>query len=451
MNRFQRPRALWRSRVWLCLWALCPLWATAQPAIEALDAADPRSAAPTPGASAPIAIVARPETPDDPESALRQWINANRAVADFPRGHIDLLRWEGQNLPAAPEPAPSVDPLLPDEAWRLSLAMRPDLLAPPALTEAEAASRRSALLAHSAAVQRAWIDAVATRERQGLQTQRLAAARNGAELGRRMVLAGNWSQARLLREQLLQSREQADEQRAGLAALQATEALAHLLGVWRPEALDTLAQRLPSALPEAPPVPAAPPSIEAAALASLPLLAGQRQAVQRRAAALDAGGRRAAWALALQQIPLPDAIGDTAGPAPATTDPRLFSDHDLRSALTEEAALLRLATERRSLARQAWARLNSAQALLQTLSQALALQTELERETTLRYNGMLQSTWELLDTHRERLAAADALAQARRDRWLAALDWQQLLAGARTAPAALSTPDRDSGAKPAGH
>jgi len=43
---------------------------------------------------------------------------------------------------------------------------------------------------------------------------------------------------------------------------------------------------------------------------------------------------------------------------------------------------------------------------------------------------MLQSTWDLLASARERMASLDTALQARRAYWLALADWQALLAGA---------------------
>ena len=68
-----------------------------------------------------------------------------------------------------------------------------------------------------------------------------------------------------------------------------------------------------------------------------------------------------------------------------------------------------------------------------------------EQETLLRYNGMLQSTWELLDATRERLAAATAAAQARHAYWTAWLDWQLLLAGGPYRATATDAPSASAG------
>ena len=82
----------------------------------------------------------------------------------------------------------------------------------------------------------------------------------------------------------------------------------------------------------------------------------------------------------------------------------------------------------------------------------LPLQTALEQETLLRYNGMLQSSWELLASARERMQSLDTAVQARRDYWRAQADWQALLAGAEYAgPDTSSTAGASAAQAPAGH
>ena len=48
-----------------------------------------------------------PTPPDNPalSEARQQWREANERVGEFPRGHIDLLKWEQRNLPPAATPA----------------------------------------------------------------------------------------------------------------------------------------------------------------------------------------------------------------------------------------------------------------------------------------------------------------------------------------------------------
>ena len=236
------------------------------------------------------------------------------------------------------------------------------------------------------------------------------------------------------------------------AALGARERLARLLGLWQADAVAQLAQRLPAELP-APPeqLEGSGNDIETRVLASdAPL------SLQRIDAARDIGAtpsaQRAAWDQALQESAASLAAA-TLPAAPLTLrDARLGKDHGLERAVSAEAGLLRAAVARRSAAREAWGRLQAQHALaLQTHAVILPLQTALEQETLLRYNGMLQSTWELLEASRERLAATAAAAQARRDFWTAQLDWQLLLAGGAYQPPGDSAAMESTGSAPQGH
>ena len=62
-------------------------------------------------------------------------------------------------------------------------------------------------------------------------------------------------------------------------------------------------------------------------------------------------------------------------------------------------------------------------------AEVLRLHTEQSQETLLRYNGMLQSTWDLLASARTRIESVDAALQAQRQAWLAQADLAAVLAG----------------------
>jgi outer membrane protein TolC len=296
------------------------------------------------------------------------------------------------------------------------------------------------------------MDAVSAGGALRLQQARQDTARSGAELGQRMVQAGNWSQARLLREQLAEARETAALLQARQAALGARERLARLLGLWQADAVAQLDQSLPAELP-------VPPAtleetgnhIEARALAQDAALALRRIDAARDIGATPSA-QRGAWDRALRE----SAAGLDATTLPAAPlmlqDARLGRDHALERAVEAEAALLGAAVQRRSAAREAWGRLQAQHALAhQTQAVILPLQVALEQETLLRYNGMLQSTWELLEAGRERLAATAAAAQARRDFWFAHLDWQLLLAGGAYQPQGASAAMAPTGSSAQGH
>jgi hypothetical protein len=138
---------------------------------------------------------------------------------------------------------------------------------------------------------------------------------------------------------------------------------------------------------------------------------------------------------------------------PELADPRQRNDHRSAHAAEAGAGLLRQAADRRSQAREAWAALQTHQALAR-LAQDLDLpqQEALEQAVLQRYNGMFVSTWALLAAARERLAALDRLTDARLAYWLAEADWRALLAGGHYAGAQrASNPATPGGNAAQGH
>lgn len=443
----------------LALSAVC--WSAQAQTSSALQAAQPDTATSAVPLVLPATGSATPEArPADLARAREIWQRANERVAEFPRGHVDLLRWEAKNPGDAPSaPASNAKPATLDlvQALRLSLRQRPDLFTRAGMNALEQGAVQVAYAKHVRGLQRAWVDAVAARQRWRHATEVWDATRTGSELGRRMVVAGNWSQAKLMREQLTQASAWQAAVEAQGDALQAQEQLAQMLGLWESAAVEQLGERLPTSLPAVPPraTPGAgvtEATLEAAVLRGHPLLALQRTEAAREFAAVNAG-RRQAWndAVEASLAALPDP-GTTPTP-PHIADLSLLRDHALERSTRAEADLLRAASERRSMARQAWANLQARHAsALHAQTVVAQLHTALEQETLLRYNGMLQSSWELLASARERMQSLDAALQARRDYWRAQADLQALLAGADYAgPDSPSNAGAGSANAPAGH
>jgi outer membrane protein TolC len=449
-----------------------PLWCaallSATPALAgtstALRAADP--ATPVPAAAAPLLPAAAPakplELPTDIDRARTIWQQANERVAEFPRGHIDIIRWEAQNPTSAlgaGEPASTAPALDAPEALRLSLRHRPALFAHAGMNEPERAEVQRAYVAHAQAVHTAWIEAVTARHSLRLMNDALSASATGVALGQRMVLSGNWSQAKLLREQVQQAADHQAVVRALQAKTGADEQLLRLLGQWDGTTSVALLQRLPQSLPALPAqvTPGqglGPAEVEAAVLSSHPTLAWQLTEARRQIATVSPE-RLAAWADAVDQAlkKAPSAGQPSPWSAPQINNLPLLRDHALERAVRAESSLLQAATERRSMAREAWTHLQAQHASARHAQDVIGpLQSTLEQETLLRYNGMLQSTWDLLAQARERLGALDAAHQARRDFWLAHTAWQTLLAGGDyQGPGTLSAPSGGATSKPKGH
>lgn len=445
------------ARVGLFIATALALASAQAQSFDALGAADPGSRV-TPSALVlpPVGSADTPALPNDIAAARAIWQRANQRVAEFPRGHADLLRWESRQ-PGETTPGSAQGPALDfAQALRLSLRHRPDLFTHADMNPLVRSQVVVAYAAHVRDLQRAWIDAVATRQSERLLGEALDATRTGSELGRRMVAAGNFSQARQMREQLIEASAWQASVNARSATLVAQERLGQLLGLWDAQAVAQLGGRLPASLPELPAKPTPGDGLsdatqEAAVLRNHPTLAMARLLAQRDAA-LPSPARRQEWNAAvnaaLDALPQP---GGTTTP-PHINNLSLLRDHALERAVSAEATLLRQAAERRSMARQAWAALQVRHAsALHAQNVVAQLQTALEQDTQLRYNGMLQSTWELLASARERLASLDTALQARRGYWLAQADWQALLAGADYTDPATSSSSPAGSAAPAGH
>ena len=88
------------------LFVLAALLAAVLPAAQAAapDPADPRTPVPAPTYRSVV-----PPQPATLEQGPADWRQSNREVGEFPRGHIDLLKWEQarERPPASPAPAPA--------------------------------------------------------------------------------------------------------------------------------------------------------------------------------------------------------------------------------------------------------------------------------------------------------------------------------------------------------
>lgn len=387
---------------------------------------------------------AAPGLPASMDEAIRRWQAANRAVGEFPRGHIDLLRWE-QAQNATPPAAPPT-PLSWPEVWTQVQRQHADQIQGPRATAPERMAAQRQWLALQRQAQAAWVTAITQHALLRLQQERLHAARTAHTLGERMATLGHWSRARFIPVQQTLAQEQAASVTAQWQARQSIEALAGLMGLWKADEVQTLALHLPTTL-DTPPQTTPPTDAEGAALGQRTELQWQRDTAQRQLASIGSSQ----WAQWSQErdTAIEQAQGGTTPQWPMSA---LRNDHALEKALAAHTALQRDAAALRSLVRQAWDQLQATHALdaLQHQHQ-LPLAQAAEEDTLLRYNGMLQSTWEVIDAARNRLGTqADAL-QARHAHWLAHIDWHTLLAGGDIdppgAPAAASTNSTGNAAK----
>jgi hypothetical protein len=383
---------------------------------------------------------------------LRSWQDANRDVAQFPRGHIDVLRWEQKNqLPSHDAlPPPDAGQLTLERATRLVFQDEPKWLKP-GMSAMDAAEVRQQVSAVRRDVQKLWVDAVASRQSVAHSRDILAVAEVAAELGQRMTQVGNWSRARQIQEELPLWAARMRLDKAQLQADRALQALWQRVGAGM--TVQALAQQLPAHLPTAlPPVPGVnsgqAPSDVLLDLQTLALQAHLRWPLEdlqarRLMAGLGLSGaeQQAAQKALSEQI-------EQGGQGVPVWDPRSMRwGHAL-----ENAWQVRLQADR--MARQVRADVTTAlqafelarQTSRHTQSEVLRLHTELSQQTLLRYNGMLKSTWDLLASARTRIDSVDAALQAQRQVWLAHADLMAVLAGlpyadsTRMADTAISSP-----------
>lgn len=312
----------------------------------------------------------------------------------------------------------------------------------------------------AADTRRAWLRAVAAEQVAATQGRMAEAAEAGAELARRMVQVGNWSRLQQAREQATLQEATRQHARASLAAATAREELNRRMGLWGVQTQYQLAAQLP-------PLPAtALPAegIEATALR-------ERLDVQAARRQLDTQAARQGWSRAGTvfgdiglaysrnttterdgshreitrgwELELPLPLFDWGGAART----RAQAEVEQSAAQLQDTAV-----RARSEVRAAWLTYRTALDLArQQHSEVVPLRQFIADETTLRYNGMLASVWDLLAEARNSTQAVANAIEAQRDFWLAETDLQLALTG--TSPGALQglTSGAAASSTPQGH
>lgn len=314
------------------------------------------------------------------------WKRANEAVAEFPRGHADVLKWEQAQPASAAMPAQPANTLplpTPAHAARLAWQTHRDLASVQAragaeVTESIAQGQWAALdprllrrvhgadelLAVAAQARKAWVQAVAGQQlQQPLQT-RADAADAALELGQRMVAVGNWSALQLAPVQLAKAAAHREWARARYAAAQAQHDLLKLLPPTVQASGVGLQLALPATLPDLPASPMSAVEVKTRLQALHSQMPPANAWVHANTARLALVAYEASWAVA-------------------------------QGYRSDELPTRQLITD----------------------------------ETLLRYNGMLKSVWDLLaETGNQAQAQVDAV-QAQRDFWLAHTDLTWALQG----------------------
>lgn len=335
------------------------------------------------------------------------WTEANQNVAEFPRGHVDVLKWERSNpLTTGQREAPAVGNALSlmsseaaiRQAWAAHRSLvtvinrvgaaNANLIADSRGAEVDASLQRrvgdmAELLEVANQARKAWLHAVAARQVAQQQRTALEAAEAASELGLRMAKVGNWSRLQHAQVKLAESNARMNVRKADYASAQAEAALLQALRLTGQYAT----VKLPDRLPDVP------------------------------------------------TLPLSEAVLDERAQAIARQLPRMEAQRN--------AALVRMA-------RQAYAAsFTLAKASREELVQTRELISE---ETLLRYNGMLKSVWDVLAEASNQSQALVAAIESQRDFWLADADLQWVLQGGQpTSFVSLGAGSGGEFAGPAGH
>jgi outer membrane protein TolC len=284
----------------------------------------------------------------------------------------------------------------------------------------------------AAETRKAYFIAVAADETARYMRQAMDAAEAGAELGRRMAQAGNWSKLKQAREQAFYDDTVLTLARAEQARVQSHERLIRLLGLENGTRLS-----LPDHLPDLPASLPALPDIEQQAMDQRLDLQMQRQAADALAANLGlTRSTRFINVLELGLINSNSNVEPTQRGFELNFELPLFDWGQARVARAESIYMqtvqrtAAMAINARSEVRESYAAYRSQFDIARHYrDEVVPLQKQISEENLLRYNGMLISVFELLADARSQIASVNNAIGAQRDFWLAQSDMQMALIG----------------------
>jgi outer membrane protein TolC len=305
------------------------------------------------------------------------------------------------------------------------------------------------VLALAADARKAWVEAVASQESERYAQQVMDAAQAGAELARRMAVAGNFNKLQHAREQSFHADAALNLARAQQARLAARERLTRLLGLWGTR----VDFRLPERLPDLPAAPRELPEVERTAIEQRLDVQAARAAVEQTAANL--GLTRATRFVNVFELGLmrnssneePLQKGWEVGfeiPLFDWSGARVAKAHSVYMQAVNLAA--QTAIDARSEARQAYAAYRFAWDIAKhQRDEIVPLKKRIADENLLRYNGMLIGVFELLADARSQIASVNTAIDALRAFWVAHADLEMALVGKPTlaavgGPAAMAEP-----------
>jgi len=309
-------------------------------------------------------------------------------------------------------------------------------------------------------VRRAWVRAVAARERLVYAQQVYEVGEISAELARRLQQVGNFSRLQYARQQAFYADAATRLAAARQAAVAAREELVRVLGLSEGQEKEL---QLPERLPDLPDSPRGPEEVSAAARAARLDLQLARTAYET--AAKEQGLNRLTSLTDIELGVRHDTVFDDAA---GTRDNREGYEISVRLPVFDWGEMQRDAMNAQTLAaanqleatvRAAGSNLRETYAAYRTAwdvchhyrDEVLPLRRVIAEENLLRYNGMLIGVFELLADTRDQVHTVITAIEAQRDFWLADVGLQAAIIGKPVLAPAGSPPAAAGQDAPADH
>lgn len=291
------------------------------------------------------------------------------------------------------------------------------------------------MVATASQARKSYYQAVAAVQAQAYHRQVREVAETGAELARRMLVAGNFNRLQYAREQSFAADAVLAEGRAQLNAARAREQLTRALGLWGEQTLFVLPERLPD-LPDA---ARDMPDVERMAMAQrLDLMAVrlETEALARNLGLVRTTRFINAFELGPARV-LEGRRGETWKTGyEVSFELPLFDWGGARVAQAESLYMRQVnlaaqaAVEARSEVREAYLSYRSVFDMARHMrDEVIPVRKRISDENLLRYNGMFIGVFELLADARSQAAAVAGYIDAQRDFWLAQADLEMALLG----------------------
>ena len=312
------------------------------------------------------------------------------------------------------------------------------------------------VIALAAETRKSYINALAAEESLRYMGQVRAAAEAGAELGRRMAQAGNWSRLMQAREQGFYADAALNLARAVQRQRAAREKLTRLMGLWG----EHTEFRLPERLPDLPKTANELPDVEQKAIAQR--LDVQAAKFDTEALARNLGlTRTTRFINALELGPARVLEGAKSAPYKrgyeVSFELPIFDWGTARVARAEAIYMqavhraAQIAIEARSEVREAYGSYHASYDIARHFrDEIVPLRKRISEENQLRYNGMLIGVFDLLADARSQVLGVNSYIEALRDFWLAQADLDMALIGKPSFNPPAATGATVAGA-PAGH